>query len=84
MLLDLERQRGAWLSAKEMIKQKKIVYRPEYEKAVKEMEEHDPGDDLEEGARRASQGGSDGTADEKGGRDVYITKELVDEGPCRD
>jgi len=62
MLLDLERQRGAWLSAKEMIKQKKIVYRPEYEKAVKEMEEHDPGDD----------------------RDVYITKELVDEGPCRD
>jgi hypothetical protein len=87
MLLDLERQRGAWMSARETIKQKKAVYAPEYEKALKKMEQHYANDPLGEIRMTIAKKEADalvnaaltGKPMKKGGQDVYITKELVDE-----
>lgn len=87
MLMDLERQRGAWMSAKETIRQKKIVYVPEYEKAIKKMEKHYESDPLGEIRMTITNKETDallnaaltGKPMKKGKEDVYITKELVDE-----
>ncbi|MEO0249955.1 MAG: hypothetical protein ABIN58_10600 [candidate division WOR-3 bacterium] len=87
MLMDLERQRGAWMSAKETIKQKKIVYVPDYEKATSKMEKHYENDPV--GTIRVTiakketdallKAALTGKPMKKGKEDVYITKELVDQ-----
>jgi hypothetical protein len=87
MLMDLERQRCAWTSARETIRQKKIVYVPEYEKVLKKMEQLYANDPLGEIRMTISKKETDallkaavtGKPMKKGKEDVYITKDLVDE-----
>jgi len=80
-------ERGAWMSARETIRQKTIVYVPEHEKALKKMEQLYANDPLGEIRMTIAKKETEALVNavltskpmKKGGKDVSITKKLVNE-----